>query len=299
MNADEDEAMGLSMGAVDYVTKPVRPAILSARIKAQLELKQSRDWLANQNGYLEKEIQRRMHENELIKDLSLHALAMLAEKRDNETGNHLLRTRAYVEALMDHLQDHPRFQLALKEPQRTLIAKAAPLHDIGKVGIPDHILLKPARLTPQEFEVMKQHSQIGADAIGEAIERALSDPGENGEHNPAEEKPALAFLEVARQIAQSHHEKWNGKGYPQGLSGDHIPVSARLMALADVYDALTCKRHYKEPFPLDKVEAILREGRGEHFDPDVVDAYFDMRERFMDIAQCFSDASQHKSPDMR
>ncbi len=289
MDADEDEEKGLMLGAVDYVTKPIRPAILLARVKAHLELKQSRDWLADQNGYLEQEVRRRMHENELIKDLSLHALATLAEKRDNETGNHLLRTRAYVETLIAQLQDHPRFRDALRDPQRGLIAKAAPLHDIGKVGIPDHILLKPARLTPEEFEIMKQHAQIGADALSEAIDRALASPNPDDLLYSNEDKPALAFLEVARQIALSHHEKWDGSGYPQGLSGDDIPVAARLMALADVYDALTCRRHYKEPFALDQVEQILRDGRGTHFDPDVVDVYFNSREQFLDISRRFSD----------
>jgi putative two-component system response regulator len=288
MGADEDEEHGLQLGAVDYVTKPIRPAILLARVKAHLELKHARDLLQNQNNYLEKEVGLRMRENELVKNVSIHALALLAEKRDNETGNHLVRTRSYVQVLIEHLQDHPRFEQALREPQRSMIIRAAPLHDIGKVGIPDQILLKPGKLTPEEFEVMKQHAQIGADALNEAVQRVLG-PNPDAAAEAKAGPSALAFLEIARQIAQSHHEKWDGSGYPQRLRGEDIPVGARLMALADVYDALTCRRHYKDPFPLEKVEHIIQEGRGVHFDPAVVDAYTACRDRFLDIAQRFAD----------
>ncbi len=288
MGSDDDEEHGLRLGAVDYVTKPIRPAILLARVKAHLELKHARTWLQNQNLHLENVVAQRMRENELIKNVSIHALAMLAEKRDNETGNHLVRTRSYVQVLIKHLEAHPRFAEALQEPQRSLIIRAAPLHDIGKVGIPDHILLKPGKLTPEEFEIMKQHAQIGADALNEAVSRVLG-PNPDAATEAKAGVSALAFLEIARQIAHSHHEKWDGSGYPQGLGGEAIPVGARLMAMADVYDALTCRRHYKDPFPLDRVEQIIRDGRGTHFDPDVVDAYFACRDQFIDIAQRFAD----------
>ncbi len=288
MGSDDDEEHGLRLGAVDYVTKPIRPAILLARVKAHLELKHARTWLQNQNLHLENVVAQRMRENELIKNVSIHALAMLAEKRDNETGNHLVRTRSYVQVLIKHLETHPRFAEALQEPQRSLIIRAAPLHDIGKVGIPDHILLKPGKLTPEEFEIMKQHAQIGADALNEAVSRVLG-PNPDAATEVKAGASALAFLEIARQIAHSHHEKWDGSGYPQGLRGEDIPVGARLMAIADVYDALTCRRHYKDPFPLDRVEQIIRDGHGTHFDPDVVDAYFACRDQFIDIAQRFAD----------
>ena len=171
---------------MDYVAKPIKPAVLLARVRPHLELRAARDWLADQNSYLDAEVQRRMAENELIKDFSLHAMATLAEKRDNETGNHLHRTQAYIEALMLHLQDHPRFQHLLGSPhQRQQIAKAAPLHDIGKVGIPDAILLKPGKLTPDEFEIMKTHARIGADAIDEAIRSVL----QMGRQQPAHPAP--------------------------------------------------------------------------------------------------------------
>jgi len=290
MDATEDEERGLHMGAVDYVTKPIRPAILLARVETHLELKQARDWLEDQNGYLEAEVSRRMRENELIKDVSLNALAMLAEKRDNETGNHLNRTRGYMEALMAHLKAHPRFCDYLQDRLRLLIAKATPLHDIGKVGIPDQILLKPGRLTTEEFEVMKHHSQIGADAIEEAIRHVVGERADLPDILQADSP--LAFLEVARQIALYHHEKWDGSGYPAALAGDDIPICARLMALADVFDALTCRRHYKEPFPADKVQAIILEGRGKHFDPDIVDAFFELKDQFIAIAQRYPDATE-------
>ena len=290
MDATEDEERGLHMGAVDYVTKPIRPAILLARVETHLELKQARDWLEDQNGYLEAEVSRRMRENELIKDVSLNALAMLAEKRDNETGNHLNRTRGYMEALMAHLKAHPRFCDYLQDRLRLLIAKATPLHDIGKVRIPDQILLKPGRLTTEEFEVMKHHSQIGADAIEEAIRHVVGERADLPDLLQADSP--LAFLEVARQIALYHHEKWDGSGYPAALAGDDIPICARLMALADVFDALTCRRHYKEPFPADKVQAIILEGRGKHFDPDIVDAFFELKDQFIAIAQRYPDATE-------
>jgi putative two-component system response regulator len=286
MGADEDEERGLRLGAVDYVTKPIRPAILLARVKAHLELKQMRDWLTDQNGFLESEVVRRMRENELIKDVSLNALALLAEKRDNETGNHLHRTQSYVELLMSHLVTHPRFMNELDLKQQELIAKAAPLHDIGKVGIPDAILLKPGKLTAEEFEIMKTHASIGGEAIIDAIRRVTGTSDINSTTDP---QGALAFLEVARQIAVGHHEKWDGSGYPRGIAGEAIPVAARLMALADVFDALMSKRHYKAAFALDDVVEIIVQGRDRHFDPDIVDAFLLLKDKFVDIARRYAD----------
>ena len=286
MDTDADEEHGLALGAVDYVTKPIRPAILLARVRSHLELKQARDWLKDQNGYLETQITHRTREIELIKDVSLHALAMLTEKRDNETGNHLYRTQAYIRALMHQLETHPCFRDYLNPHQQDLIAKAAPLHDIGKVGIPDAILLKPGRLTPEEFEIMKTHAQIGADAIEDAIHKVA---GQGLVSLQQEGESPLAFLEVACQIAGSHHEKWDGSGYPQGLAGEAIPIPARLMAIADVFDAITSRRHYKEPFPMEVAVNIIREGRGQHFDPDMVDALLEMLDVIHVIAQRYQD----------
>ena len=294
MDADADEEHGLSLGAVDYVTKPVKPGLLLARVHAHLELKAARDALARQNAELDAEVHRRMAENDLIKDFSLHALATLAEKRDNETGNHLRRTQAYMEVLMLHLKDHPRFAAELSDASaRDRIAKATPLHDIGKVGIPDAILLKPGRLTAEEFAIMKTHASIGAQAIGEAIRsvHAVRSPDipAVSQGDATLTAQSLNFLETTRQIAGSHHEKWDGSGYPEGLAGEAIPLPARLMALADVFDALISKRHYKEAFSLQRTVEIILDGKGNHFDPDIVDAFVAVQHQFADIARRYVD----------
>ena len=274
MDATEDEVRGLDLGAADYITKPVRPAIVLTRVRAQLELKQARDWLKDQNAFLEAEVARRMEENQLIQEVSIRALARLAETRDPETGNHLRRTQGYIRVLAYHLQNHPRFSTMLTDATIEVLFKSAPLHDIGKVGIPDHILLKPGKLTPEEWEIMKTHSRLGSEAIAQAERDA--------------ERP-VAFLAVAKEIALYHHEKWDGSGYPEGLKGDAIPVSARLMALADVFDALICRRVYKEPLPMTRAVDIISEGRGSHFDPDIVDAFLALRPEFETIAQRHAD----------
>ncbi len=287
MTADEDEEAGLRLGAVDYVTKPIRPAILSARVRTHLALKQAHDQLANQNTLLESQVKQRTQEVELIKEVSIQALATLAEKRDNETGNHLTRTQGYIEVLMDGLGEHPDFADQLPPQTRELIAKAAPLHDIGKVGIPDAILLKPGRLTAEEFVIMQTHAQIGADALTEAIERVLRDHA--GRQDEQSNRYAMSFLEIAREIAGGHHEKWDGSGYPLGLAGNAIPLSARLMALADVFDALVSKRHYKAAIPLDESIEIIRQGRGRHFDPAITDVFLAKIDAFVAIAEQHAD----------
>jgi len=274
MDTTQDEEYGLDLGAVDYITKPIRPAIVLARVRTHLELKHARDWLKDQNAALEAEVQRRMGENLLIQEVSIHALARLAETRDPETGNHLKRTQGYVRALAQRLKDHPRFSAHLDERRIEMLTKSAPLHDIGKVGIPDHVLLKPGKLTAAEWEVMKTHAVIGA----EAIERAERDA----------DRP-VDFLILAKEIAHWHHEKWNGSGYPDGLARDAIPVSARLMALADVFDALITRRVYKPPMPYEEARRIILDERGRHFDPDVVDAFAAGFEEFLRIAASYCD----------
>jgi len=287
LDGSENEEFGLSLGAVDYISKPIIPPIVLARVRTHLELKQARDRLADQNDWLEQEVSRRLRDNLLIQDLSVRALACLAEARDNETGHHILRTQAYVERLADHLADHPRFAAALAGARLTMTVKAAPLHDIGKVGIPDSILLKPGRLTPDEVAVMQTHPVIGAEAIRRAMAQTLAGAGPD---ISAQAGDAFAFLDIAREISLYHHEKWDGSGYPAGLAGDSIPASARLMALADVFDALICRRVYKPPLPLEEATAIIRDGRGHHFDPEVVDAFLTLREDFVGIARRFPDA---------
>ena len=287
MSASEDEERGLEMGAVDYITKPFNPAIVLARVRNQLELKHARDRLAEQNNWLEHEVARRMSENLLIQELNVRALACLAEARDNETGLHIVRTQTYVELLARYLAKHPRFEKALEGRNLDMIVKAAPLHDIGKVGIPDSILLKPGKLTVEEFAIMKSHPSIGAAAINKAIKQVLA----TADEKVAEQaNGAFAFLHVANEISLGHHEKWAGSGYPAGLAGDSIPVSARLMALADVFDALMSRRVYKAPMTLEQTTNVIAEGRGRHFDPDVVDAFMACRDKFADIASRFADS---------
>ncbi|MCG2585063.1 two-component system response regulator [Massilia sp. TS11] len=285
MDSTENEEHGLQLGAVDYITKPVKAPIVLARVATHLELKRARDILHDQNAWLETEVQRRMHENLLVQDLSLRALACLAEARDNETGHHIVRTRTYVELLAHALRAHPRFSAALAGARLEMVVKAAPLHDIGKVGIPDAILLKPGRLNDEEMRIMRRHPLIGAEAIDKAIAQARAADAESGELDDE----AFACLLVAREIALGHHEKWDGSGYPAGLAGDAIPVAARLMALADVFDALMSRRVYKPAMGLDETCAIIEQGRGRHFDPAVVDAFLACREQFADIAVRFAD----------
>jgi putative two-component system response regulator len=276
MTAVEDEQRGFDLGAVDYITKPIRPPIVLARVKAQLELKEARDWLRNKNAVLEAEVAARLSEILLIQDVSIHALARLAETRDPETGNHIHRTQSYVRALAYHLRAHPRFAGLLDDVYIEHLAKSAPLHDIGKVGIPDHILLKPGKLTPEEWAIMKTHARLGSEAIEQAERDAV--------------KP-VAFLTIAKQIAHWHHEKWDGSGYPDSLAGEAIPVPARLMALADVFDALISRRVYKPPMPFEQARAIIVADRGRHFDPDVVDAFVEIFDEFVAIAARYSDES--------
>lgn len=287
MHDAESEEHGLELGAVDYITKPINPAIVLARVRTHLELKHARDRLAVENEWLESEVARRMSENLLIQDLSVRALACLSEARDNETGLHIVRTQTYVELLARHLENHDRFRDALAGEHLGRIVKAAPLHDVGKVGVPDSILLKPGRLMPEEFEIMKSHAMIGADAINKAMAQAIAACTDAEAAERAVK--AFDFLEVAKEIAAGHHEKWDGSGYPAGLAGDAIPVSARLMALADVFDALMTRRVYKPAFDIDETTRIISEGRGKHFDPDVVDAFQACREQFADIALRFAD----------
>ena len=271
----EDEQLGLEVGAVDYITKPISPPILLARVKNHLQLKDSADFLKDKNAYLEGEVYRRTREVQAIQDVTILTMASLAETRDNETGNHIRRTQHYVKALALKLKDHPRFSAFLTDRTIELLFKSAPLHDIGKVGIPDRILLKPGKLTPEEFEIMKTHTTLGRDAIEQA-ERQLGTPVE--------------FLRFAKEIAYSHQEKWDGSGYPEGLAGDKIPISARLMAVADVYDALISRRVYKAPFTHERSVEMIAEGRGKHFDPDITDAFLAIREEFQAIAHRFADA---------
>ena len=270
----DDEERGLELGAADYITKPIKPAVVLARVRTQLEAKQTRDWLKDKNAILEAEVSRRMVENDLTQLVSIRALAHLAETRDTETGNHILRTQNYVRALALRLSQHPRFSTTLDTRTIDLLTKSAPLHDIGKVGIPDSILQKPGPLTPEEWVIMKTHARLGSDAIEQA-EIDVEQP--------------VAFLSLAKEIAHWHHEKWDGSGYPDGLHGDAIPLSARLMAVADVFDALISQRVYKPAMSYEKTREIIADGSGSHFDPDIVAAFLEDFDAMTAIADQYQD----------
>jgi putative two-component system response regulator len=276
MEADGDEEKGLMMGAVDYITKPIKPAILLARVRAHVALKQARDFLNDKNAYLEAEVNRRMEENQRIQNVSIRALAHLAETRDPETGDHILRTQSYIQVLAKHLQPHPRFSDTVTDHYIQLLTKSAPLHDIGKVGIPDHILLKPGKLTADEWAIMQTHAELGARAI-ELAQKDVDQPVE--------------FLNLATEIAHWHHERWDGSGYPDRLKGDAIPVSARLMTLADVFDALISRRVYKPAMPFEEARDLIMTGRGSQFDPDVVDAFLAEFDNFVAIAHEYQEGT--------
>lgn len=266
MSGHSDEARGLALGAVDYITKPFHVDLVRARVANHIELKRHRD-------ELESMVRERTRELELTQDVTIFTLANLAETRDPETGSHIRRTQTYVRLLAEALRDHPRYGDGLDETTIELLYKSAPLHDIGKVGVPDAILLKPGKLTDEEFEEIKKHPQHGHDALRGAVAQL----GET------------AFLRYADEIAYTHHEKWDGSGYPRGLKGDNIPFSGRLMAIADVYDALISVRPYKRPFTHEEAVALIVEGRGSHFDPDMVDAFLRIQDEFHQTALKYVD----------
>lgn len=270
----KDEEIGLESGAVDYVTKPVRPGILRARIRNHLELKRARDLLQSHNRILVAEVSRRMQEIKTVQCLSVDALAELAMIRDNETGNHIRRTQTYVHILATWLFNHSRYAKDLSPEIIDMMTQSAPLHDIGKVGIPDSILLKPGRFTPEEWEIMKTHAALGADAL-EMAERRSPEP------HP--------YLKYAKQIARHHHEKWDGSGYPDGLAGENIPLAARLMAVADVFDALISKRIYKPSWSYSDAMSSIVDGSNAHFDPLIVDAFRSVFDECVEVAERFAD----------
>jgi putative two-component system response regulator len=271
-----DEEKGFAIGAVDYILKPISPPIVRARVAAHILLKNTADFLRDKNQFLNQEVERRtkqiMRQSEelhAIQNVTILAMTSLAETRDNETGSHIHRTQHYVKALAKKIQLHPRFAHQLDDYSIDLLFKSAPLHDIGKVGIPDRILLKPGPLTADEFDIMKRHTTIGKDAIEKA---------------EAQNETHINFLKFAKEIAYSHHERWDGTGYPQGLAGNDIPLSARLMSIADVYDALINKRVYKSAFTHEKAMEIISAGRATQFDPDILDAFIEIESDFKAIA---------------
>jgi putative two-component system response regulator len=239
----QDTVVGLSAGADDFLTKPFNPAELAVRIRTGERI-------------LSLE----------TRDLAIFAMAKLAESRDPETGKHLDRVRNYARILANHLAGKPGFD-SVDPAYARLIYLTSPLHDIGKVAIPDCVLLKPGRLSDREFEIMKSHTTMGAQTLNAALEA----------------HPEAHFLRMARDIASSHHERWDGAGYPDGLKERDIPLSARIVAVADVYDALTSKRVYKNAFTHEVARSILIKDAGSHFDPDIVAAFESCEQQFIEI----------------
>lgn len=288
LESPTDEERALLLGAEDFIHKPFSPPVVLARVRNHLRLSRMATMLRVRNDNLENlvaartreireqsaELMRREEQLVAAQGATITAFCSLAEARDNETGNHIHRTQNYVRTLAQRLKRHPDFAAELSDEAIELLFKSAPLHDIGKVAIPDAILLKPGKLTPEEWEIMKRHAEYGYAAIVSA-EQELDD--------------SRSFLRYAKEIAYGHHERWNGTGYPRGLAGDAIPLSARLMAVADVYDALICKRVYKEAFPHEVAVRMIAEERGRHFDPRIVDALLEIADEFRLIAQHYSD----------
>jgi len=263
LDQEDNEAFGIELGAVDYLTKPISPPVAKARVKAHLAAHR-------QAASMERLVAERTRALVATRDATISALANLAEARDNDTGDHIRRTQAYVHILAEELRGHPKFRQFLTEPHIELLYKSAMLHDIGKVGIPDRILLKPGPLTAEEYATMKHHTVIGRDTLLAA--EAMLDEESN-------------FLHFARDTAYTHHERWDGRGYPQGLAGEQIPLCGRLMALADVYDALVSRRVYKLAFSHDEAARIILGERGRQFDPDVVDAFHAAQMQFREVAK--------------
>ncbi|MDR3196288.1 MAG: response regulator [Planctomycetaceae bacterium] len=259
---EENELAALSHGAIDYISKPVVPNILKHRIRTQLELYQYR-------YHLEQMIQLKTEQVIKLQQTIVHTLTELAESRDLYTGNHIKRTSLYAGVLAKKHAELPHFKEHLTEEIITKIIYAAPLHDVGKMAIPDAILSKPGKLTPEEFEIMKTHVVLGAATI----------------KNATEELGFTSFLDMGLELCLTHHEKWNGTGYPYKIAGEEIALSGRIMAVADVYDALTSVRPYKEPFTHEKSVQIIQEGRGTHFDPELVDSFLQVHQNFAEICE--------------
>ena len=288
LDSKYDEERGLLLGAADYITKPVMPGIVRSRVRNQANLSRAMRIIQEQNKLLDMRVAQRtadlarknteliLRTDEIIRtqEATMLALSSLAETRDSDTGRHIFRTQTFVRELAEAMRRRGKYLDVLTSELISELYRSAALHDIGKVAIPDHVLLKPGKLTAEEFEVMKTHAQLGSHAI-EMAEQVLGSTS--------------SFLSTARDIAHYHHERWDGKGYPDGRAGDDIPLSARIMAVADVYDALTCERVYKKGMPHQQATQILVEGRGAHFDPDVLDTFVEIEQRFAEIAHEFAD----------
>ena len=259
-----DKVKAFEQGGVDYIEKPFKLEEVRARVETHLKLHYLQKEIEAYNKNLELMVEEKVKEISESQTATIFALAKLAESRDVDTGDHLLRIQDFCRLLADNLSRHSKYQDRINAEYIDNLQKASPLHDIGKVGIRDAILLKPGKLSPEEFEEMKGHTVIGADTLREVYQKY----------------PGNYFIKIGIEIAQSHHEKWDGSGYPEGLCEEQIPLSARIMALADVYDALRSKRVYKEAFPHEKALEIILQGSGKHFDPLTVEAFQALEQAF-------------------
>ena len=271
----------IELGAEDYLPKPFNPVLLRARIGASLEKKRLHDieheyrsQIEHHNLRLSDRVREQIREITSAQLGAIFAMSKLAESRDPETGEHLDRMREYCRVLALNMQGLPKYADVIDQDFVDNIYAASPLHDIGKVGVPDAILCKPGKLTDEEWVIMRTHPIVGAETLREVD---LQHPGN-------------AFVKTGVEIAEAHHEKWNGTGYPFGLAGEEIPLVARILALGDVYDALTSKRCYKDAFTPEQACEIIINDRGEHFDPDVVDAFLATEDEFARIRSEFKDS---------
>jgi len=280
----------IELGAVDYLPKPCNPVLLRARVASSIAKKRAhdseerhRDQLHMLNAQLEQRVSEQVTQITAGQLTTIFAMSKLAESKDPETGAHLDRLREYCKLVATHLARVDGYRDQIDEGFIDTIYAASPLHDIGKVGVPDDILLKPGKLTEEEWRVMKTHTTIGAETL-RAVDR---------------EHPGSAFVRMGIEIAEGHHERWDGSGYPYGVQGISIPLSARILALADVYDALTSVRCYKRAFSHGESRAIILEGRATHFDPGVVDAFLETEAEFVRIREYFQDPSEQFETDAR
>ncbi|MDR2338766.1 MAG: HD domain-containing protein, partial [Deltaproteobacteria bacterium] len=277
---ENSELEGLSLGAIDYVTKPFSAPLLLQRINNHLLLAAQKKELTNLNDNLERLVEIKTNQVLELQNSVIYTLADMLEQRDDDTGGHVLRTQRYMAIMLAKLLETGLYKDELDEIDIDFVVPSALLHDIGKISISDAILRKPGPLTNEEFAEMKKHSEHGANAI----ERILS------------KNPGHSFLTCAKRIARSHHEKWDGTGYPDGLSGYDIPLEARLMAVADVYDALISDRPYKKAFTTDEAKRIIEEGRGKHFDPVLIDIFLEVSDDFERVVYEVSAANESGIP---
>ena len=268
-------ARAFDVGAVDFITEPYHSQEIEARVSTHIKLNQLKKQLENKNQELEQLVEKQSKKISDMQMATIFSLAKLSQSRDDDTGKHLERVQKYCHSLSVELSKNPKYANIVNDEFIRNIVFASPLHDIGKVAIPDSILLKPGRLTPEEFDVMKTHTVRGAETLEEVNKRF-------GANN---------FIIMGIEIARHHHERIDGKGYPDGLAGEEIPLSARIMAIADVYDALSSKRSYKDAFPHKKCVEIIQEGKGTQFDADLVDAFMNIQDEFSLTRQLYGDIS--------